>query len=100
MRGNQLARQRRVIRAIEASPNGLTPAELAKREHTGIRTTDRDPEALQDTGFPLSTGRVERANRRAAVYLENYIRAPVMWRGRGSKIHQPAFGIRIGQPSH
>jgi hypothetical protein len=29
MRGDQLARQWRVIRAIEASPNGLTVAEIA-----------------------------------------------------------------------
>jgi hypothetical protein len=29
MRGDQLARQWRVIRAIEASPNGLTMAEIA-----------------------------------------------------------------------
>jgi predicted DNA-binding transcriptional regulator YafY len=47
MRGDQLARQWRVIRAIEVSPNGLTVAEIAKREETGIRTIDRDLEALQ-----------------------------------------------------
>jgi hypothetical protein len=29
MRGDQLARQWRVIRAIEASPNGLTMAEIS-----------------------------------------------------------------------
>jgi len=29
MRGDELARQWRVIRAIEASPNGLTMAEIA-----------------------------------------------------------------------
>jgi hypothetical protein len=29
MRGDQLARQWRVIRAIEASPNGLTMVEIA-----------------------------------------------------------------------
>jgi len=48
MRGDQLARQWRVIRAIEASPNGLTVAEIARREGTGIRTIYRDLEALQD----------------------------------------------------
>jgi hypothetical protein len=48
MRGDQLARQWRVIRAIEASPNGLTVAEIADREETGIRTIYRDLEALQD----------------------------------------------------
>jgi predicted DNA-binding transcriptional regulator YafY len=49
MRGDQLARQWRVIRAVEASPNGLTVAEIAKREETGIRTIYRDLEALQLT---------------------------------------------------
>jgi len=47
MRGDQLARQWRIIRAIEASPNGLTVAEIAQREETGIRTIYRDLEALQ-----------------------------------------------------
>jgi hypothetical protein len=46
MRGDQLARQWRVIRAIEASSNGLTVAEIANREETGIRTIYRDLEAL------------------------------------------------------
>ena len=47
MRGDQLAPQWRVIRAIEASPNGLTVSEIAKREETEIRTIYRDLEALQ-----------------------------------------------------
>jgi len=48
MRGDQLARQWRVIRAIEASTNGLTVAEIANhnREETGITTIYRDLEAL------------------------------------------------------
>lgn len=67
MRGDQLARQWRVIRAIEASSNGLTVAEIAEREETGIRTIYRDLEALQGAGFPLYTERVERANRWAFI---------------------------------
>jgi hypothetical protein len=47
MRGDQLARQWRVIRAIEASPNGLTVSEIANREETGIRTIYRDVEAYR-----------------------------------------------------
>ncbi|MDO8955500.1 MAG: hypothetical protein Q7W38_01455 [Deltaproteobacteria bacterium] len=47
MRGDQLARQWRIIRAIEASFNGLTVAEIAQREETGIRTIYRDLDALQ-----------------------------------------------------
>ena len=62
MRGDQLARQWRVIRAIESSPNGLTVAEIAKREETGLRTISRDLEALQTAGFPLYPERVERPN--------------------------------------
>ena len=62
MRVDQLARQWRVIRAIEASPNGLTVTEIAQRKKTGIRTIYRDLEALQAAGFPLYTERVNRAN--------------------------------------
>jgi hypothetical protein len=67
MRGDQLARQWRVIRAIEASPNGLTVAEIAKWEETRIRTIYRDLEALQAAGFPLYTEKVERATRWAFI---------------------------------
>jgi len=59
MRGDQLARQWRIIRAIEDSPNGLTVTEIAQREETGIRTIYCDLEALQAAGSPLYT---ERAN--------------------------------------
>ena len=66
MRGDQLVR-RRVIRAIESSPNGLTVAEIAKREGTGIRTIYRDLESLQAAGSPLYTERVDRSNPSAFV---------------------------------
>ena len=67
MRGDQLARQWRVIRAIELSPNGLTVAEIAQKEETGARTIYRDLEALQAVGFPLFTEKVERATRWAFI---------------------------------
>jgi predicted DNA-binding transcriptional regulator YafY len=67
MRGDQLARQWRIIRAIEASRSGLTVAELAKMESTGVRTIYRDLEAVMEAGFPLYTERVERANRWAFI---------------------------------
>jgi hypothetical protein len=51
MRGDQLARQWRIIRAIEASPNGLTETEIAQREETEFRTINRDLKALQAAGF-------------------------------------------------
>jgi predicted DNA-binding transcriptional regulator YafY len=62
MRGDQLARQWRIIRAIEARPSRLTVIEIAQREETRIRTIYRDLEALQAAGFPLYTERAEKAN--------------------------------------
>ncbi len=67
MRGDQLARQWRVLRRIEASSNGLTVAELAAREEVSLRTAYRDLEALQAAGFPLYTEKMERAQRWAFV---------------------------------
>jgi predicted DNA-binding transcriptional regulator YafY len=67
MRGDQLARQWRIIRGIEASSNGLTVAEIAKREETGLRSIYRDLEALQSAGFPLYTEKADKANRWAFV---------------------------------
>jgi len=67
MRGDQLARQWRIIRTIEASPNGLNVAEIAKREETGIRTIYRDLEALQSGGFPLYNEKVEKSYRWAFI---------------------------------
>ncbi|MDI6755505.1 MAG: hypothetical protein QME78_14055 [Thermodesulfobacteriota bacterium] len=48
MRGDQLSRQWRIIRAIESSPNGLTVSEIAKREGTGMRSIYRD---LEESGW-------------------------------------------------
>ncbi len=67
MRGDQLARQWRIIRSLEASGTGLTVAELAKRENIGLRTIYRDLVALQEAGFPLYSERVDRAHRWAFV---------------------------------
>jgi hypothetical protein len=63
MRGDQLGRQWRTIRAIEASPNGLTVTEIAQREETGIRTIYGDLDALQAAGFSLYSERADRTNR-------------------------------------
>jgi hypothetical protein len=63
MRGGQLARQWRIIRAIGASPNGLTVADVAQREGIGLRTIYRDLISLQEAGFPLYTERFEKAHR-------------------------------------
>ena len=53
MRGDQLARQWRIIKALETSRIGLTVAELAEREETSVRTIYRDLEAIEVAGFPL-----------------------------------------------
>ena len=67
MQGDQLSRQWRAIRAIEASLNGLTVAEIAKRGETGIRTICRYLEALQAADFPLYTERADKVNRWAFI---------------------------------
>jgi hypothetical protein len=70
MRGDQLTRQWRVIRAIEASPGGPTVAEVANFPST--------LEALQAAGFPLYTERVEKANRWAFIDTFKFkIRPPI-----------------------
>ncbi len=63
MRGNQVIRQWRLLRHIEASSNGLTINELSELEGISLRTAYRDLEVLQEAGFPLHYKRVERANR-------------------------------------
>lgn len=60
MRGDQLSRRWRIIRAIKASPSGLTMAEIAQREKTGARTIYRHLESLRPAGFPLYTDGVDR----------------------------------------
>ena len=62
MRGDQLARQWRVIRAIEASSNGLT---VTEQEKTGNCIIARALEPHQASGFSLYTQRVEGATCRA-----------------------------------
>jgi transposase len=70
MRGDQLARQWRIIRAIETSPNGLTVFEIAKREETGIRTIYRDLEALQ----PASHAKAQSAPSKRSTLLLPFIK--------------------------
>jgi transposase len=70
MRGDQLARQWRIIRAIETSPSGLTVSEIAKREETGIRTIYRDLEALQ----PASHAKAQSAPSKTSILLLPFIK--------------------------
>jgi len=53
MRGDQLSRQWRVLRQIEASKYGLTAAEIAELGGVSLKTGYRDLNDLQLAGFPL-----------------------------------------------
>ena len=67
MRGDQLYRQCRTIRDVNASHSGLTLAEIAKREEAGIQAIYRDLETLHMAKGPLYTQGVHRGNRWAIV---------------------------------
>ena len=53
VRGDQLARQWRILRTIESRKHGATVADLAQQEGCHTRTTWRDLAAIQEAGFPL-----------------------------------------------
>jgi hypothetical protein len=52
MRGDQVARQWRVIRAIESRPNGLTVSEIAKQEETEYGPSAATRKPPKRRGFP------------------------------------------------
>ncbi len=62
MRGDQLARQWRIIRAAEASSRALAKTEAPKRKFFLYNL-----EAPQKAGFPLYTEKVERDLQRAFI---------------------------------
>ena len=51
-RGDQLARQWRIIQTLVTSKHGKTVGDLVKEEDCHPRTIYRDLEALQEAGFP------------------------------------------------
>lgn len=63
MRGDQLARQWRILRTIESRAHGATVAELAQQEDCHPRTIWRDLTAIQAAGFPLYSERDGRKSR-------------------------------------
>jgi len=61
-RGDQLARQWRIIETLISSHTGKSAAELADELDCHPRSVYRDLDALQAAGFPLYTERVEGKN--------------------------------------
>lgn len=55
MRGEQLARQWKIIRLLESRKHGITANEIAVELATPLRTVYRDLDAIQAGGFPLYT---------------------------------------------
>lgn len=70
MRGDQLSRQWRIIRQIEASKNGLTAAQIADLGNVSLRTAYRDLDDLQYAGFPIYTDKGENGQRWR--FIESY----------------------------
>ncbi len=56
-RGDQLARQWKIIQTLIASRRGKAVGELAQMVECHTRTVYRDLEALQEAGFPVTTER-------------------------------------------
>ena len=61
-RGDQLARQWKIIQTLISSRPGKSAAELAEEIECHPRTLYRDLEALQAAGFPIYTERIEGKN--------------------------------------
>ncbi len=62
MCGEQLARQWKIIRLLEARKHGLTAAEISESLDSHVRTIYRDLEAIQEAGFPLYIEKVEKSS--------------------------------------
>ncbi len=55
MRGDQMARQWKIIQFVESHRNGISVADLAEKTDSLPRTVYRDLDALLEGGFPLYT---------------------------------------------
>jgi predicted DNA-binding transcriptional regulator YafY len=58
-RGDQLARQWRIIQTLVSSKYGKTVADLVKEKNCHPRTIYRDLETLQEAGFPIYSERLD-----------------------------------------
>ena len=62
-RGDQLARQWRIIQTLISSRKGKSAADLSEGLECGWRTVYRDLEALQVAGFPIYSEKIEGKNK-------------------------------------
>ena len=53
MRGNQIARQWKIIRLMETRKQGLSGTDLARELDVPLRTVYRELDAIHEAGFPL-----------------------------------------------
>ena len=63
MRGEQMARQWRLLKQLEVSGIGLTAKEISENGEVSLRTAYRDLEDLQNSGFPLYVENTESGKR-------------------------------------
>ena len=83
MRGEQLARQWRILRTIESRNHGATVAELAQQEDCHSPTIWRDLAAIQEAGFPLYSKEDRRISRFNAFYMCSTLlgnEVPLTWK--------------------
>jgi len=113
-RGDQLARQWKIIQTLITSRRGKSAAELASDLECHPRTLYRDLEALQVAGFPIYTEKVEGKNLIGYCHLRNEVRVFAL--DRIKMLHQtkesfevaedfdfeefmrPSFGVYQGKP--
>lgn len=61
-RGNQVARQWRLLQVLETKRQGMTVGQIASHEECSVRTIYRDLMALVEAGFPLYAEEVKSPN--------------------------------------
>lgn len=93
-RGDQLARQWRIIQALIASRRGKSVPELAAMVDCHTRTVYRDLEALQAAGFPVTT---EREGHRMVWSLLDSARGPLPIPLNFSEVMALYFGRRLAE---
>lgn len=60
MRGNQVARQWKILKLLESHMRGLSAAQISARLGVPVRTVYRDLEAIHEAGFPIYNDREDK----------------------------------------